>query len=649
MSALPTNTESYTEKVKETAAHTTLLRFSTAGSVDDGKSTLIGRLLHDSNNVYEDHLAALEANAKKSGSKKLALALLTDGLKAEREQGITIDVAYRYFSTPKRRFILADSPGHVQYTRNMATGASTVDLTIVLIDASQGVVEQTKRHAFIAALLGVPRLLIAVNKMDLVDYSESRFEEIRETFTEFSAKLGVREVRFIPVCAVDGDNIVTSSDRMPWYNGETVLEHLEGVYIAGDQNLVDFRFPVQSVINPDHTFRGYAGTISSGVIRVGEEVVVLPSMQRSKVKSIVQAGQGMTRLERNEAGSKEAIVIQLDDQIDVGRGSMLVRPKNIPKIASHFEGMVVWLSEEALDTSKKYLLRHTTRETKALISSIEYKIDIHTLGRVAPTPLEVNEIGRLAFSTTTPLFIDPYQKNRATGNFILIDPDSFLTVGAGMIIDRGSSVSDDTDGEQNQTPNNLHSEEGLVSRKEREKRTGQRAVTIWLTGLSGSGKSTIAKGAERALFDGGASVFFLDGDNLRQGLNKDLGFSRENRLENIRRAAEVARLMNEAGVSVLCAFISPFASDRKLASEIIGVDSFFEVFVDTPIEVCEQRDPHGLYAKYRKGTMTGLTGVDAPYEPPSTPHLVLKTDKKSVDQNVKELVGWLSCHITQNT
>jgi bifunctional enzyme CysN/CysC len=636
MSALPT----YTEKIKETASHTTLLRFSTAGSVDDGKSTLIGRLLHDSNNVYEDHLAALEANAKKSGSKKLALALLTDGLKAEREQGITIDVAYRYFSTPKRRFILADSPGHVQYTRNMATGASTVDLTIVLIDASQGVVEQTKRHAFIAALLGVPRLLIAVNKMDLVDYSESRFDEIRESFTEFSAKLGVREVRFIPVCAVDGDNIVTSSQNMPWYNGETVLEHLEGVYIAGDQNLVDFRFPVQSVINPDHTFRGYAGTVSSGVIRVGEEVVVLPSMQRSKVKSIVQAGQGMVRLERNEAASKEAIVIQLEDQIDVGRGSMLVRPKNLPKMVSHFEGMVVWLSEVPLEPTKKYLMKHTTRETKASISSIEYKIDIHTLGRVAPSPLEVNEIGRIAFSTTTPLFLDPYQKNRATGNFILIDPDSFLTVGAGMIIDRGSSVSDESESIESEVPNNLHSEIGLVSRQEREERIGEKAVTLWLTGLSGSGKSTIAKGAERALFDSGSHIFFLDGDNLRQGLNSDLGFSRESRVENIRRAAGVARLMNEAGVSVICAFISPFASDRKLAAEIIGSESFFEIFVDTPVEVCEQRDPHGLYAKFRKGAMTGLTGVDAPYEAPTNPNLLLRTDKKSVDQNVEELVGW---------
>jgi bifunctional enzyme CysN/CysC len=634
----------YTEAIKEVASHTTLLRFSTAGSVDDGKSTLIGRLLHDSNNVYDDHLAALEASAKKSGSKKLSLALLTDGLKAEREQGITIDVAYRYFSTAKRRFILADSPGHIQYTRNMATGASTVDLTIVLIDASQGVVEQTKRHAFIAALLGVPRLLVAVNKMDLVNYSQSRFEEIRESFTEFSAKLGVREVRFIPVCAVDGDNVVTHSERMPWYGGETVLEHLEGVYIAADQNLVDFRFAVQTVINPNHTFRGYAGTVSSGVIRVGEEVVVLPSMQRSKVKSIVQAGRGLAHLAKNEATSKEAVVIQLEQEIDIGRGSMLVRPKNLPKITSQCEAMVVWLSETPMDTSQRYFIKHTTRETKAIISSIEYKIDIHTLGRVPPTPLEVNEIGRVAFSTTTPLFIDSYQKNRATGNFILIDPDTFLTVGAGMIIDRGSSFSDESDSNLIQPRSNLHSEEGLVSKREREDRAGGKAVTLWLTGLSGSGKSTIAKSAERILFDSGSQIFFLDGDNLRQGLNKDLGFSRDDRLENIRRAAEVARLMNDAGVSVICAFISPFTSDRSLAAEIIGRDSFFEIFIDTPVAVCEERDPHGLYAKYRSGTMTGLTGVDAPYEAPTNPNLTLKTDGKSVDESVGELIGWLKAY-----
>lgn len=627
----------FTDAVKEEAAHTTLLRFSTAGSVDDGKSTLIGRLLHDSNNVYEDHLAALEASAKKSGSKKIALALLTDGLKAEREQGITIDVAYRYFSTPRRRFILADSPGHVQYTRNMATGASTVDLTIILIDAAQGVVEQTKRHAFIAALLGVPRLLVAVNKMDLVDYDQNRFDEIRDAFTEFSAKLGVREVRFIPVCAVDGDNIVTKSERMPWYSGETVLEHLEGVYIAGDQNLVDFRFPVQAVINPNHTFRGYAGTVSSGVIRVGEEVVVLPSMKRSKVKSIVQAGQGMVRLERNEATSKEAVVIQLEDQIDISRGSMLVRPKNVPRVVSQFEGMVVWMSEEPMDTTKRYIVRHTTRETKALISGIEYKIDIQTLGRAAATPLQVNEIGRIGFSTTTPLFLDPYQKNRATGNFILIDPDSFLTVGAGMVIDRGSSLDDGIE-EEAEESKNLHQEGGLVSRSEREARFGRRAVTIWLTGLSGSGKSTIAKGAERFLFDTGVNVVFLDGDNLRHGLNKDLGFSRESRSENIRRTAEVARLMNEAGTSVICAFISPFAADRQQAQEIVGAEHFIEVFIETPLQVCQSRDPHGLYAKNRNGELSGLTGVDAPYEAPQTPALVLKTEQRSVEACVTELV-----------
>jgi bifunctional enzyme CysN/CysC len=615
--------------------HLSILRFSTAGSVDDGKSTLIGRLLHDSGNVYEDHLAALEATAKKAGSTRVSLALLTDGLKAEREQGITIDVAYRYFATQRRRFILADSPGHVQYTRNMATGASTVDLTIILVDARTGVIEQTKRHAFIAALLGVPRIVLAVNKMDLVDYSQNRFEEIVADFTEFSAKLGIREIKFIPVSALEGDNVVERSGKMEWYGGETVLEHLESVYIAGDQNLVDFRFPVQYVLNPNQNFRGYAGTVSSGVIRKGEEVVVLPSMAKSKVKSILVAGHQMKGVQLSEATSRDAVVIQLEHQIDLSRGGMIVRPKNVPRITTHFDAMMVWMGDAPMDTNTRYVIRHTTRESKAYISRIEYKIDIQTLGRTEPAPLSANEIGRVSLSTTTPLFIDPYQKNRATGNFILIDPVTFLTVGAGMIIDRGRSDEMSDGGEQN----NLHQELTLVTKKDREARSGRKAVTVWMTGLSGSGKSTLAKAVERSLFDDGFPVYFLDGDNLRSGLNRGLGFSREDRSENLRRAAEVAALMNDAGVTVICAFISPYASDRERSREIIGAERFLEVHLNTPVAVCEERDPHGLYKKARAGEIKNFTGVNDPYEQPENPALRLDTDATALAKCVEDVVA----------
>lgn len=619
-------------------AHLSILRFSTAGSVDDGKSTLIGRLLHDSGNVYEDHLAALEANAKKAGSTRVSLALLTDGLKAEREQGITIDVAYRYFATPRRRFILADSPGHVQYTRNMATGASTVDLTIILVDARTGVIEQTKRHAFIAALLGVPRIVLAVNKMDLADYSQDRFDEIVADFTEFSAKLGVREIKFIPVSALEGDNVVERSGKMPWYGGETVLEHLESVYIAGDQNLVDFRFPVQYVLNPTQDFRGYAGTVSSGVIRAGEEVVVLPSMKRSTVKAIVVPGREMRGEKRQEASSRDAIVIQLSDQLDISRGDMIVRPKNVPRATTQFDAMMVWLGDTPMDTATRYIIRHSTREAKALISNIDYRIDIHALGRIEAAPLVPNEIGRVSMSTTTPLFLDPYQKNRATGNFILIDPVTFLTVSAGMVIDRGRSDAPGAD-QGEETDHNLHHEAALVTTAEREARIGRKAVTIWMTGLSGSGKSTLAKAVERTLFNDQLPVFFLDGDNLRTGLNKGLGFTREDRSENLRRAAEVAKLMNQAGVTVICAFISPYAEERKRCRQIVGEERFLEVHVSAPIEVCEKRDPHGLYAKARKGEIKNFTGVSDPYEVPEDPALRIDTSTASLERSVEEVVA----------
>ncbi len=614
----------------------TLLRFSTAGSVDDGKSTLIGRLLYDTENVYDDHLAALKkSSTKEGGGEALSLALLTDGLKAEREQNITIDVAYRYFSTEKRRFILADAPGHEQYTRNMATAASTAQLTIILVDAQKGIQVQTRRHAFIASLMGVPRLLIAINKMDLVGFSQERFEEVKREFLQFSPRLGIKDLRFIPVSARDGDNIVTQSTRMPWHHGETVMEYLENIYVDGDTNLVDFRFPVQYVIRPNPQYRGYAGQISSGIVRKGDEVVVLPSMRRSKVKSIDIFDQGKIR-SLAEAKPPMSVAITLEDQIDISRGNMLAKPKNLPEIKNHFEALLVWMSDKGMETGKPYIIRHTTTEAKTFVDSVQYKIDVNTLGRSPGGPLGLNEIGRASLTTTHSLFLDPYERNRATGNFILIHPDTFHTVAAGMIIDRSSDESEKTS-----VHKNLHAEESLITRQDREVQSGASAVTVWMTGLSGAGKSTIARALERKLFESRRPIYRLDGDNLRHGLNKDLGFSQKDRSENIRRVAEVAKLFNDAGVSVVCAFISPFERDRLKAREIVGSANFVEVYLNTPIQVCETRDPHGLYKKARAGEISDFTGINSPYEPPKNAEITVDTGRVTSPEAVDMIAKYL--------
>lgn len=618
----------------------TLLRFSTAGSVDDGKSTLIGRLLHDSKNVYDDHIVALEKKAKNKGVEEIDLSLLTDGLRAEQEQGITIDVAYRYFSTPKRRFILADTPGHEQYTRNMATGASTADLTIILIDARKGVLTQTKRHSFIASLLGVPRLLVAINKMDLMAYSQKVFDSIRDDYTKFASRLGIKEIRFIPVSALRGDNIVNRSDRMPWYSGETIMEYLENIYVAGDFNQVDFRFPVQYVIRPNQNYRGYAGQIRSGQIKVGEEVLVLPSQRRSKVKSIDYYDVNPNKRELLDAGAPQSVAISLEDEIDISRGDMLVRPQNVPQVKQEFEAMLVWMSEAQMNPSKSYILIHTSRETKCYVDSVIYRTDVNTLSREEGRPLSLNEIGRVSISTKAPLFIDPYNKNRATGNFILVDDETFLTVAGGMIIDR---LPQETFHDSSSTPlklvksQDIHREAGAVDRAAREQLFGHKAVTLWCTGLSGSGKSTIAKAVEERFFAEGRPVYRLDGDNLRFGLNRNLGFSKEDRRENIRRAAEVAKLFNDAGISVICSLISPMREDRARAREIIG-DSFFEVYLNTPLAECEKRDPHGLYKKARSGEIKEFTGISAPYEAPEKAELELDTSKYSVEGCLEQIL-----------
>lgn len=612
-----------------------LLRFSTAGSVDDGKSTLVGRLLYDSKSLFDDHVEAIEKASRKSGDGgPMSLALVTDGLRAEREQGITIDVAYRYFATPRRRFILADTPGHEQYTRNMATGASTADLAIILVDAKKGVIVQTKRHSFISSLLGVPRLLVAVNKMDLVDYSQEVFERIRREYLDFASKLSVRDIRFIPVSALQGDNVVERSARMEWYHGETLLEYLENVYISGDRNQVDFRFPVQLVLRKDGTYRGYAGQIASGGIRVGEEVIVLPAMRRSRVRAI----EAFPNLMLEQVTAPASTVLTLEDEIDISRGDMIVRVNNVPHIQSQIECMLVWMSEEAMDPRRQYLLMHTTRSCKAQVQQLRYRIDVNSLSRQSAEPLQLNEIGRAALSLSKPIFPDSYQRNRSTGNFILIDPETFHTVAAGIVID---ALPEELSVPQ-PTPHNLHKERSSIAANERESRAGHRACTVWCTGLPSSGKSTIARELEHRLFQEGVAVYHLDGDNLRMGLNSDLGFSARDRSENLRRAAHVARLFNDAGVSVVCAFVSPFAKDRNSARDIIGSERFIEVYVATPLEVCESRDPHGLYARARAGEIKDLTGVGAPYEPPQTPDVVVSTAESNTQMCVQEVLNTLA-------
>jgi bifunctional enzyme CysN/CysC len=621
---------------------TSLLRFSTAGSVDDGKSTLIGRLLHDSKNVYEDHISALEKKAQSKGSVGIDLAHLTDGLKAEQEQGITIDVAYRYFSTPKRRFILADTPGHEQYTRNMATGASTADLTIILIDARKGILTQTKRHSFIASLLGVPRLLVAVNKMDLVDYSQEVFESIKQEYTTFAAKLGVREIKFIPVSALKGDCIVERGDSMSWYSGETILEYLENVYVAGDGNSVDFRFPVQYVLRPDQNYRGYAGQIRSGHIQVGEEVMVLPSQRRSKIKSIDYLDVDPNKCSLESASAPQSVALSLEDEIDISRGDMLVRSHNVPHVRQEFEAMLVWMSETPMDCSRSYIVMHTSRETKSYINEVSYRIDVNSLSREEGQPLSLNEIGRVSITTRAPLFVDPYGKNRSTGNFIVIDEETFHTVAGGMIIDRQPQEvfhqASDEGTAQSPRSQFIHREDSVIDRRAREEAFGHKAVTVWCTGLSGSGKSTIAKALEDKLFQDKRPVYRLDGDNLRFGLNNNLGFSKDDRRENIRRAAEVAKLFNDAGITVICSLISPMAIDRARAKEIIGADSFIEVFLSTPLAECEKRDPHGLYRKARAGEIEGFTGISSPYEAPESADIEIDTSVCSVEVAVELLV-----------
>lgn len=608
-----------------------LLRFITCGSVDDGKSTLIGRLLYDSKMIYEDQLAKLEKESKIHGTTGGGFdpALLTDGLRAEREQGITIDVAYRYFSTAKRKFIIADTPGHVQYTRNMATGASTADLAIILVDARHGILEQTRRHSFIVSLLGIRHILVAVNKMDLVDYSEEVFNQIRSDYQDFAQRLNIPDLRFIPISALNGDNVVESSEQMPWYGGRTLMNLLENeIYIGSDRNLQDFRFPVQLVLRPDLNFRGFAGTISSGIVRVGDEVLSLPSRKTSRIKEIVTFDGNL-----QEACAPMSVTLTTEDEIDISRGDMIVKVGNVPKLEQKFDATIVWMSEQPMVAGKQYLFKHTTKTIPGSISTLRYRIDVNTMHRVDAPALELNEIGRVNVSLVEALTFDRYQRNRATGAFIIIDRISNETVGAGMILDRQTSETRKDHWDDEPIAKTLVGFESKVSPEERAARFGQTAVTILLTGLPGSGKSTTAYGLERHLFEQGRHAVVLDGQNIRMGISRDLGFTTENRSENVRRCAEIAKLFNETGAISILSLVAPSEEVRNRAAAMVGDEKFLVVHLDAPAELCRERN---------MGERELMDRALLKYEPPANPDLVLQTDKTDPADCVLKIIEMLN-------
>ena len=610
-----------------------ILRFTTAGSVDDGKSTLIGRLLLESKSIYQDQIDAVTSQSKRRGDPYLDLALFTDGLKAEREQRITIDVAYRYFSTPKRKFIIADCPGHIQYTRNMVTGASTAELAVVLVDARKGLVTQSRRHAFISSLLNIPHLLVAINKMDLVDYEESVYQEICDDFRAFSSRLELKGLTFIPISALLGDNVVEQSSNMPWYRGSTFLHFLETVNTGASLNLIDFRYPVQYVLRPHQDFRGYAGRISSGRVAVGEDVVALPSGARSKISEIWM---GEKKLE--EAFVGDSVVLCLADEIDVCRGDLLVRSNNLPRKAYEIDATLCWLSEVPFNPKQDYLLKLATREIPCSSSRIDYLINVDTMHREEAKPFELNDIGRVQIRLNEPLYFDTYRRNREMGSFVLIDPVSHNTVAGGMIRGISPNLSRIVRKEGVES-RHLHEATRLVSRQDRHQRQGHKGAVVWLTGLSGAGKSTIAVHLEQRLFVQDYRVMLLDGDSVRKGLCSDLGFSDRDRQENNRRVAELSALLAAQGLIVLVAFISPFRRQRDLARGLAGEMPFLEVLVDCSLEKCKERDTKGLYARAAAGEIKDFTGLDSPYERPLRPELLLDTEEMTVEECVETLLG----------
>ncbi len=604
-----------------------LLRFLTCGSVDDGKSTLIGRLLSDTKQIFEDQLAALERDSRKHGTtgEDVDFALLVDGLEAEREQGITIDVAYRFFATPKRKFIVADTPGHEQYTRNMATGASTADLAIVLIDARQGVLRQTRRHSIIASLLGIRNIVLAVNKIDLVGFDRVTFDRIVAEYRDFARDLGFESIEPIPMSARYGDNVSVRSERLAWYQGPTLIEHLETVPVDSASAEQPFRFPVQYVNRPNLDFRGFAGTVASGSVSRGDEVVVAKSGRSAHVKRIVSYGGDLQK-----AIAGQAVTLVLDEEVEVSRGNMLVQPDARPQVSDQFAANLVWFDEQALLPGRSYILRTETDEASATVTELKHRLNINDFAEEAAKSLEMNEVGVVNISTRTPIAFDAFAENRSTGAFILIDRITNATVGAGMIQHALRRAE------------NIHWQSLDVDKRARSDMTHQRPAVFWFTGLSGSGKSTIANLLEKKLAATGRHTYLLDGDNVRHGLNRDLGFTDADRVENIRRVAEVAKLMADAGLIVLVSFISPFRAERRLARELMAGGEFVEVFVDTPFEECARRDPKGLYARALRGEIKNFTGVDSPYEPPENPEIRLQTVGRTVEEMVDILDDWLA-------
>jgi bifunctional enzyme CysN/CysC len=612
-----------------------LLRLLTAGSVDDGKSTLIGRLMFDSKMLYEDQLAALEKDSKRMGhaGEEIDYALLLDGLKAEREQGITIDVAYRYFSTAKRKFIIADTPGHEQYTRNMITGGSTVNLAIILIDATKGVITQTRRHTFLVSLLGIQHVVLAVNKMDLVNYNKKVFDAICADYKEFVTQLGIPDVNFIPLSALKGDNVVDISHKMPWYHGESMLEFLENVHVSSDRNYDDFRFPVQYVLRPDRDFRGFSGKIASGIIRPGDTVMALPSRKTSKVKAIPTYDGNLEK-----AFPPQSVTLELEDEIDISRGEMLVTPDNLPRMERHFEAMLVWMDEEPMDQSTQFFLKQNTNTTRARIDMLRYKVDVNTLEKSEVKKLELNEIGRAVFTTAKTLFFDPYKKNKNTGSFILIHPVTNNTVAVGMIIDKMSSdelPTRITDSDKEKIDNGI----GLIEHSEYAKKYNQKGETLWITGLHGSGKNLLAFSLEKRLFQLGATVVLLDGSTIRSGLSRELDFSPADRAEHLRRVAHIAKILNDQGIITICSFISPNEDIRRQCAQIIGEKRFHLIHMDASLEYCKQNKPK-LYQWAENGDLKHIPGVDEKYEEPKNAAIVFNPVRNDV--NVNKLIDYIA-------
>ncbi len=609
------------------AAEKGVLRFITCGSVDDGKSTLIGRLLYDTKLIFEDQLASLKKDSVKHGTQgeNIDFALLLDGLEAEREQGITIDVAYRFFSTDKRKFIVADTPGHEQYTRNMATGASTADVAVILIDARKGVLPQSKRHTYIANMLGVRHIVVAVNKMDLVDYSRARFHEIVASYLQVAEDLGFESITPIPMSALKGENVTVKSDAMPWHPGPTLLEHLENIEIADERATAPFRLPVQWVNRPNLDFRGFSGTITSGSVKPGDEVVVTKSGKASKVRAIVTADGDLPL-----ASAGDAVTLVIADEIDASRGDVFASVAARPEVSNQFTANILWMTEEALTTGHAYLLKIGSQTVQATVTQIRHKIDINTLDKTPGHALGLNEIGFCNIATNQTIAFDPYKSIREGGAFILIDRFTNQTVGAGMIEFTLSRAT------------NVHRQAMDVTKSSRSLLKGHKPAILWFTGLSGAGKSTIANLVERKLAAMGAHTYALDGDNIRQGLNKDLGFTDEERVENIRRIGEVAKLFVDSGLIVTASFISPFRAEREMVRGLVDRNEFIEVFVDAPLAVAESRDPKGLYKKARAGQIRNFTGIDSPYEPPVDPELRLDTSNASAEALADQVVAYLN-------